>query len=101
MVDKVRSQKQSEEYLVQPADGVRFIRHDLSQAELKEARQRIRDGESIDSVVDDFAAKIAAKKLSPSDYLTRRFMNEPKETLKLFGKNERKNLIGCTHGSVS
>jgi hypothetical protein len=67
MVDKVRSQKHPESYWVQPADGVRLIRRDLSQAELKTARQRIKDGESIDSVVDDFAAQITAKVTKQED----------------------------------
>ena len=51
---KVRSKKETEEYWTQPADGVVFVRHDLSEAELKTARKRIRDGESVDSVVYDF-----------------------------------------------
>ena len=61
MVDKERVSKHPEAYWVQPADGVRLIRRDLSHAELKAARQRIKKGESLDTVAYDFAAKIAAK----------------------------------------
>jgi len=58
MPDKQRTAKEEAEYFTQPADGVKLVRRDLSQAELRAARQRIKDGESLDSVVNDFAAKI-------------------------------------------
>ena len=54
MPKKVRPAKQAEKYWVQPSDGVKFVRRDLTQAQVKEAQARVKAGESLDDVVDSF-----------------------------------------------
>jgi hypothetical protein len=60
-IDDVQSHRpidKAKEYFSQPINDVVFIRHDLSEAELKIARKRVRDGESLDAVADDFYKQI-------------------------------------------
>jgi hypothetical protein len=61
MPKKVRSDKQAEKYWVQPSEGVKFVRRDLSQAQVKEAQARVKAGESLDDVVDSFYDLITGK----------------------------------------
>ena len=46
---------------MQPSEGVKFVRRDLSQAQVKEAQARVKAGESLDDVVDSFYDLITGK----------------------------------------
>tara|TARA_B100000949_G_scaffold4534_1_gene3920 strand:+ start:133 stop:327 length:195 start_codon:yes stop_codon:yes gene_type:complete len=61
MPKKVRSVKQAEKYWVQPSDGVKIVRRDLSQAQVKEAKARVKAGESLDDVVKYYYDLITSK----------------------------------------
>jgi len=61
MPKKVRSPKQAEKYWVQPSDGVKFVRRDLSQAQVREAKARMEAGESLEDVVDSFYDEITGR----------------------------------------
>lgn len=58
---KVRSLKEAEEYWVQPSDRVEFVRRDLSQAQVIEAKARVKAGESLDDVVKYYHDLITGK----------------------------------------
>ncbi len=65
-----RTDEELAEHFTQPADNVVFVRHDLSEEELDIARKRVRDGESVDSVVDDLYDQITARSAdTPEDNL--------------------------------
>ncbi len=61
MPKKVRPPTQAEKYWVQPSDGVKFVRRDLSQAQVKDAQARVKAGESLDDVVKYYHDLITGK----------------------------------------
>ena len=61
MPKKSRTSKQAQKYWVQPSDGVKLVRRDLSQSQIEEAQARVKAGEALADVVESFYDLLTGK----------------------------------------
>ena len=58
MAKKERPKDEDESYWIQPAEGVSFVRRDLTEKQLASAIKEIEEGVPMDVVVSKYAEKI-------------------------------------------